>query len=106
MLTRNYSVNQDFDPVQFETQREQIFHQTEKQPPIDYEIDSDSDWYGKIYRIWNGRILLGTFHQRNEKWIAEPFYENGKYIKLDCSLQRSFSSDQKAIAYIVGTYQN
>ena len=105
MLTRNYGDKQDFNAIEFELAREQIFNRTEQPLPIDYEVDCDSDWYGQLYRVWNGRTLLGTFHQQNQKWIAEPFYRNRQYIKLDCSMQRSFNSDRKAVEYIVESYQ-
>ncbi len=63
----------------------------------------ECQWYGEIYRVWHERILLGTFRKQDERWIAEPFYKNRQYIKLDYSLQRSFNSEQEAIKYIVGT---
>jgi len=37
------------------------------------EIDSVSEVFGELYRVWNGSQLLGTFYQNLEgKWIAQP----------------------------------
>jgi hypothetical protein len=78
MLTRIRRDNQgssNFDAIKFELDREQKFYQTEK-PYIDpnYKIDSEKDCFGCLYRVWNGRILLGTFYQKDKKWLANPFY--------------------------------
>lgn len=37
------------------------------------EIDSVSEVFGELYRVWNGSQLLGTFYQNLEgKWVAQP----------------------------------
>jgi hypothetical protein len=37
------------------------------------EIDSVSDVFGALYRVWNGTRLLGTFYENLQgKWIAQP----------------------------------
>ncbi|MBD2165897.1 hypothetical protein H6G04_15980 [Calothrix membranacea FACHB-236] len=37
------------------------------------EIDSVSEVFGELYRVWNGSQLLGTFYQSLEgKWVAQP----------------------------------
>lgn len=42
--------------------------------PPEIEIDSVTDDFGELYRVWNSHHLLGTFYQNLEgKWIAQPF---------------------------------
>ncbi|MDM9383349.1 hypothetical protein QUB80_21895 [Chlorogloeopsis sp. ULAP01] len=45
---------------------------TDPAPP-EIEIDSVTDDFGELYRVWNGSQLLGTFYENLEgKWIAQP----------------------------------
>lgn len=105
-IRRNYQDGSDFDALDFELKREQIFNKSEKQYiQPNYEIDSDRDWYGNLYRVWNGRVLLGTFYQKQNKWLANPFYKNRQYIKLEQSLERRFNSNEKAINYIIRSFE-
>ncbi len=37
------------------------------------EIDSVSDIFGALYRVWNQTKLLGTFYEKLDgKWVAQP----------------------------------
>ncbi len=100
MLTRVRAKDQDFDPIAFETERERIFQQSQRRYS-EFEIDSISEPFGTIYRVWNGRNLIGTFRQNKQKWLAEPFYKNRVYLKLDRDLSKSFDDDKKAVNYII-----
>ncbi|MDJ0634923.1 MAG: hypothetical protein QNJ34_17165 [Xenococcaceae cyanobacterium MO_188.B29] len=106
MLTSHSQNNQSFDPIAFELERERIFNRTEKAyVEQDYEVDSNRDWCGSIYRVWKGRFLLGTFHQKSKKWEADPFYANGKYLELADSRKKTFNSNEQAIRHIISCYE-
>ncbi|MEM1391701.1 MAG: hypothetical protein AAF915_25390 [Cyanobacteria bacterium P01_D01_bin.50] len=48
----------------------------------EFEIDSVTDDFGELYRVWYGSRLLGTFYRNIEgKWIAQPC---SKEEKLCC----------------------
>lgn len=90
MTQQSVSV-QNFDAIKFELEREQKFNQ--------------SQWCGCVYRVWDGRILLGTFYQKQKKWIANPYYKNRNYLRLEQSLERTFNSNQRAINHIIRSYE-
>ncbi len=71
----------------------------------DYEIDSEADWCGTLYRVWKNRCLIGTFHQKQGKWISNPYYRNHKYLRLDESLSRTWKSNELAIRYIISSFE-
>ena len=107
MLAWNPRENQqgsNFDAIQFELEREEIFNRSQNSY-AEYEIDRDMKWNSRLYRVWCGRLLLGTFYLKNKKWIANPYYENHKYLGLGESVERQFRSNQLAINHIVRSYE-
>ena len=70
-----------------------------------YEIDSETDWSGTLYRVWKHTQLLGTFYQKQGQWLSNPYYENGKYLRLDKDLSRTFRSNELAIRHIISGFQ-
>lgn len=46
--------------------------------PKDIEVDSVSDCFGTIFRVWRGQSVIGIFYQAvsGNGWIAEPFCTN------------------------------
>lgn len=107
MLTRKCGDNQhgsNFDAINFELEREKVFNQSQK-PYIEYEIDRDLQWNSRLYRVWNGRILLGTFYLKNKKWVALPYYKNLHYLGLGQSIERQFRSNTDAISHIIRSYE-
>ena len=99
---------EEFDVIGLENQLAADYEKAQR-PYIesDYEIDSDSDWCGSLYRVWktSNSCLLGTFYQKQGKWISEPHYQNRKYLSLGRSLSRSWRSNEQAIRYIVNCFE-
>lgn len=95
-----------FDALAFEL-KHAADHQKSQRPYIesDYEIDSDSDWCGSLYRVWKNSCLLGTFYQKQGKWISEPYYSNRKYQDLGRSFSRTWRSNELAIRYIITCFE-
>ena len=103
--TSNPSVSQEFDAVAFELEHSKDF-QVLQNTYTNYEIDSVEECFGELFRIWNGRILLGSIYENSlGQWIANPYYQNRRCIKLDLDLSQEIDSPQKAIAYIKSTYE-
>ncbi|HEY9692431.1 MAG TPA: hypothetical protein V6D15_09510 [Oculatellaceae cyanobacterium] len=57
------------------------------------EIDSTSNSFGIVYRVWQNMRILGTFYRSpsDGKWIAEPF------CSRDRRRYKTADSAQKAI---------
>lgn len=110
MLTRNRGNNQElceFDAIQFELECEAKFVKSENQyRETSYEIDSDSCYVESVYRVWDGRLLIGRFSGENRWWRAEPYYLNRTYIRSLESRERVFTYHQKAINHIIRSYEN
>ncbi|MDJ0533179.1 MAG: hypothetical protein QNJ70_11905 [Xenococcaceae cyanobacterium MO_207.B15] len=70
-----------------------------------YEVDSEPDCFGSIYRVWVRRLLIGTFYLNQGKWLANPYYKNRSLVRLDYSLSRTFQSNELAIRYIMRCYE-
>ncbi len=75
-----------------------------------YKIDSDKDdCFSSLYRVWDYdkdyRLLIGTFYLKQGKWLANPYYKNRLYLRLDYSLSQTFQSNELAIRYIIGCYE-
>ena len=105
MVYTNKSVS-DFDALSYEDKHSQDFERTSKQYyESNYEVDADGDWCGCVYRVWDGRVLLGTFYQKQKRWIANPYYKNREYLRLEQSLERTFNSNQRAINHIIRSYE-
>ncbi|MBD2168674.1 hypothetical protein H6G04_30300 [Calothrix membranacea FACHB-236] len=69
MITQEISDDQTLAQSEFEEYIDQL---TDPAPP-EIEIDSVTDDFGELYRVWNGWQLLGTFYQNLEgKWIVQP----------------------------------
>ncbi|BAT53459.1 hypothetical protein NOS3756_24190 [Nostoc sp. NIES-3756] len=69
MITQEVFDDQTLTQSEFEAYIDQL---TDPAPP-EIEIDSVTDDFGELYRVWNGSQLLGTFYQNLEnKWIAQP----------------------------------
>lgn len=96
----------EFDALTFEL-RHASDHEKVQQAYIesDYEIDSDSDWCGSLYRVWKNQQLLGTFYQKQGKWISEPHYQNGKYLSLGRSLSETWRSNELALRHIISCFE-
>ena len=110
MLTRNRGNNQQscqFDTIQFEIECEAKFVKSEqKYFETNYEIDSDPHQSEAVYRVWDGVLLIGRFSWDRQWWRAEAYYSNRTYIRSLKSLFKVFNSNQKAINYIVRSYEN
>ncbi|MBH8575107.1 hypothetical protein I8752_19225 [Nostocaceae cyanobacterium CENA369] len=69
MITQQVFDDQTLTKSEFEEYVDQL---TDPAPP-EIEIDSVTDDFGELYRVWHGWQLLGTFYQNLEgKWIAQP----------------------------------
>ncbi|MHC5734919.1 hypothetical protein [Nostoc sp.] len=69
MITQEAFDDQTLMPSEFEDYVNQLIDP----PAPEIEIDSVTDDFGELYRVWNGSQLLGTFYQNLEgKWIAQP----------------------------------
>lgn len=109
MLTRIRRDNQDgsdFDALEFELKHAEDFENSQKQyfEPA-YEIDCESDWCGSLYRVWDRRLLIGTFYQKQGKWLSSPYYQNRQYMRLEKDLDKTCSSNEMAINHIVTSYE-
>lgn len=83
MITQEAFDDQTLKQSEFE---EYIDRLTEPTPP-EIEIDSVTDDFGELYRVWNGSQLLGTFYENLEgKWIAQPCNSDQR-PSLDTALQ-------------------
>jgi hypothetical protein len=61
------------DQTLMQSEFEEYVDQLADPAPPEIEIDSVTDDFGELYRVWNGSQLLGTFYQNLEgKWIAQP----------------------------------
>ena len=98
----------EFDALTFELKHTSDYEKAQR-PYIesDYEIDSDSDWCGSLYRVWktSNSCLLGTFYQKQGKWISEPHYQNGKYLSLGRLLSETWRSNELAIRHIISSFE-
>ena len=105
MITQQSIEQQQFNALEFELKHDRDF-QTLQNTYINYEVDSVEDDFGELFRVWNGRTLLGSFYENAQgRWTANPYYRNGQLIRLDKDLSRTFSSSSQAVAYIQATYK-
>ncbi|WP_339373692.1 hypothetical protein [Anabaena sp. CA = ATCC 33047] len=82
MIVQDEFDNQALAQLEFEEYIEQLGE--EIAPEI--EIDSVSEVFGELYRVWNGSQLLGTFYQNLEgQWIAQPCNSDDK-LRCDTPL--------------------
>ncbi len=106
LKTRHQENLEEFDVIALE---EKLASDYEKaQSPyieLDYEIDSETDWCGTLYRVWRYAQLLGTFRQKQGKWLAIPYYKNGQYLRLDEDLSRTLRSNELAIRHIIFSFK-
>lgn len=106
VYTNKLSVS-NFDALAFELQCAQDFEKAEKQYfSPEYEIDSETDWCGSLYRVWDRKLLIGTFYQKQGKWLSMPYYQNRRYTKLDKDLDKICQSNELAINHIIRSYEN
>ena len=69
MITQEVFDDQTLTESKFDDYADQLTDPA--QPEI--EIDSVTDDFGELYRVWNNWQLLGTFYQNLEgKWVAQP----------------------------------
>lgn len=107
LMTYSKQSISDFDALALELKHVQDYEQSQKQYfESNYEIDADNNWYGCLYRVWDGVLLIGTFYFNSLRWCAEPYYSNRTYIRSLKSLSRVFNSNQKAINYIIRSYES
>ena len=108
MLTRNRGNNQEScqeSAIQFELEWEAKFVKSENQYretriEIDSEIHDES-----VYWVWDGILLIGRFSYERKQWRAEPYYKDRTYTRALKSLSRVFNSNQKAINYMIRSYE-
>ena len=93
-LTQSQGLLEEFDVIELEEKLAADYEKTQY-PYVepDYEIDTDTDWCGTLYRVWKNLQLLGTFYQKQGQWLAIPYYKNGKYLRLDEDLSRTWRSN-------------
>ncbi|MDZ8052205.1 MAG: hypothetical protein RMX68_030340 [Aulosira sp. ZfuVER01] len=61
------------DSASAQSEFEKYIDQLTAPVALEIEIDSVSEVFGELYRVWNGSQLLGTFYQNLEgKWVAQP----------------------------------
>ncbi|VEP15806.1 hypothetical protein H1P_3720005 [Hyella patelloides LEGE 07179] len=106
MMTQQQLEQQEFDAISYELKHEKDF-QALQHPYVEpnYEIDSSPDEFGSLYRVWSGRILLGTFYRKHKQWVSSPYYQNRQYLRLDKSLDKTFRSNELAIRHIIDSYE-
>ena len=95
--TNTYSVSHGFDALSLELKHSQDC-QNNKSVYIEYEIDSVEEEFGELFRVWNGRTLLGTFYKNSEGWKVEPFYSCKQYLKAERDLSQSVGDAERAIS--------
>ncbi|MGK7938307.1 MAG: hypothetical protein AB4206_21285 [Xenococcaceae cyanobacterium] len=99
------ATSNNFDALAFEINLAKDYEKSQR-PYVesDYEIDSDLDWCGSLYRVWKkDNQLLGTFYQKQGKWFSNPHYQNGKYQYL--SRSQTFRSNELAIRHIISSFE-
>jgi hypothetical protein len=94
----------EFDVLSFELKHYKDFEESQNRY-VEYEIDSIKEDFGEIFRLWNGRTLIGTFYKTSQGWKAEPFYLCKQYIRAEINLSKSVDSSEKAIAHIKQMYE-
>lgn len=105
-MTNSIVHNSEFDALAFEIKHAKNFEQSQKEYfDPQYKIDSDRDWCGCLYRVWDRKLLIGTFYLKNKKWLANPYYKNRQYLGLGQLIERRFRSNQLAIDYIIRSYK-
>ena len=92
-MTQQSSKQQEFNALEFELKHSKDF-QASQNTYINYEVDSVQEDFGELFRVWNGRTLLGSFYENaRSKWTANPYYQNKECIKLDSDLSQSFDNN-------------
>ena len=105
-MTQQSSKQQEFDVVAFELLHSRDF-QTLQSTYIGYELDSVEEDFGDLFRVWNGRTLLGSLNENAQgRWTANPYYQDGQLIELDKDLSQTFDSSSEAVAYIKAIFLN
>ncbi|MDJ0574206.1 MAG: hypothetical protein QNJ65_03445 [Xenococcaceae cyanobacterium MO_234.B1] len=62
--TETQAVSANFDALAFELKHSQDYEQSQQfYVETDYEIDSDSDWCGSLYRVWKN-CCLSLFREK------------------------------------------
>ena len=109
MLSRHSLCHQDvsnFDAIEYELECEAKFVKSENQYR-ETQIEIDSDIHDEsVYRVWDGVLLIGRFSCESKWWRAEPYYKDRTYTRTLKSRIRVFNSNQKAINYIIRSYEN
>ena len=105
MITQQSSKQQERNAVAFKLKYSKN-SQTLQNKYTSYEVDSVREDFGELFRVWNGRTLLGSFYENaGSKWKSNPYYQNRRCIELDKDLSKTFDSSQSAMAYIKATYE-
>lgn len=108
-MTQKIALSQDstdFEALSFEQKHHRDFNRLQKSY-FECEIDEQNDEdFGKYYRVWDNRILLGTFYfsPLENIWVANPCYLNLQYIKTDKDLSQTFDTYDLATKYISDLY--
>lgn len=107
MVYTHKPILSEFNALAFELRHFEDFQKAEKQYfSPEYEIDSESDCFGSLYRVWDRGLIIGTFCQNKGKWLASAYYQNRCYTRLDKDLDRTFQSNELAINHIIRSYES
>ena len=103
--TKSQDLLEEFDVIALEEKLAEDYEKAQQAyVELNYEIDSETDWCGTLYRVWKNRCLLGTFYQKRGNWFANPYFKNGKYLRLDEDLSRTWKSNELAIRHIISSF--
>ena len=94
----------EFNAIAFEIKHAQEFEASQTQY-TEYEIDRDLSWNSRLYRVWDGMVLIGTFYLKNKKWLANPYFKKSVCVGSGCCYERRFRSNESAINYIISSYE-
>ena len=92
-----------FDALSFEIKHDEDFQKSQSYY-TDYEVDSIKEDLGELFRVWNGKTLLGTFYETSSGWKATPFYSCRQYIRADIDFSKTFDTSDSAVSYIKQMY--
>ena len=99
-IDRNYQDGSGFNALAFEVKHAQDYEKSQQQ-----YTEYDLDWNSRLYRVWDGMVLIGTFYLKNKKWLANPYFKNHSCVGSGCCYERRFRSNESAINYIIRSYE-
>ena len=93
-----------FDALGLELKHSQDYQNNES-GYAEYEVDSVEEDFGELFRLWNGKILLGTFYETSQGWKTTPYYLCRQYIKAELDLAQNVDNSDRAVSYIKSLYE-